>query len=106
MGCSLADKLSIAFALFPIHFIQRLPPHQLYTVVQKVKEAHVCQERGETQHLLDDVEYLIDGLADHNQTNTRALRSVFMQYPHCLVFIKTIAKSSVENVNYYFHMNS
>ncbi|VDP86389.1 unnamed protein product [Echinostoma caproni] len=55
----------------------------LYTVVQKVKEAHVCQERGETQHLLDDVEYLVDGLADHNQTNTRAL-SVLTLANKCL----------------------
>ncbi|OON19147.1 wings apart-like protein, partial [Opisthorchis viverrini] len=55
----------------------------LYTVVRKVSEAHVCQERGETQHLLDDVEYLIDGLADHNQANTRAL-SVLTLANKCL----------------------
>ncbi|TPP56281.1 hypothetical protein FGIG_01858 [Fasciola gigantica] len=55
----------------------------LYTVIQKVKEAHVCQERGETQHLLDDVEYLVDGLADHNHTNTRAL-SVLTLANKCL----------------------
>ncbi|KAF6776209.1 hypothetical protein AHF37_03807 [Paragonimus kellicotti] len=45
----------------------------LFTVVQKVNEAHVCQERGETQHLLDDVDYLVAGLGDLNQPNTRAL---------------------------------
>ncbi|VDQ05241.1 unnamed protein product [Trichobilharzia regenti] len=53
----------------------------LYTVLRKVKEAHVCQEQGEAQHLLDDVEYLVDGLADRNQVNTRALRLVtFMPF--------------------------
>ncbi|CAH8531924.1 unnamed protein product [Schistosoma turkestanicum] len=55
----------------------------LYTVLHKVKEAHVCQEQGETQHLLDDVEYLVDGLTDRNQINTRAL-SVLTLANKCL----------------------
>ncbi|CAH8617591.1 unnamed protein product [Schistosoma rodhaini] len=55
----------------------------LYTVLHKVKEAHVCQEQGETQHLLDDVEYLVDGLTDRNQVNTRAL-SVLTLANKCL----------------------
>nr|CAH8860388.1 unnamed protein product [Trichobilharzia regenti] len=55
----------------------------LYTVLRKVKEAHVCQEQGEAQHLLDDVEYLVDGLADRNQVNTRAL-SVLTLANKCL----------------------
>ncbi|CAL8083821.1 unnamed protein product [Calicophoron daubneyi] len=55
----------------------------LYTVVHNVKEAHICQERGETQQLLDDVEYLIDGLADHNQISTRSL-SVLTLANRCL----------------------
>ncbi|KAA3675885.1 uncharacterized protein DEA37_0003822 [Paragonimus westermani] len=55
----------------------------LYTVVQKVSEAHVCQERGETQHLLDDVDYLVAGLGDLNQPNTRAL-SVLTLANKCL----------------------
>ncbi|KAH8858592.1 Wings apart-like protein like [Schistosoma japonicum] len=55
----------------------------LYTVLHKVKEAHVCQEQGEAQHLLDDVEYLVDGLTDRNQVNTRAL-SVLTLANKCL----------------------
>ncbi|CAH8579185.1 unnamed protein product [Heterobilharzia americana] len=55
----------------------------LYTVLHKVKEAYVCQEQGETQDLLDDVEYLVDGLADRNQVNTRAL-SVLTLANKCL----------------------
>ncbi|KAF7258043.1 hypothetical protein EG68_05009 [Paragonimus skrjabini miyazakii] len=55
----------------------------LFTVVQKVSEAHVCQERGETQHLLDDVDYLVAGLGDFNQPNTRAL-SVLTLANKCL----------------------
>nr|VZI20812.1 unnamed protein product [Spirometra erinaceieuropaei] len=45
----------------------------LYTVVQRVKDAYECQERGEVQHALDDMTYLIDGLADTNSTSTRSL---------------------------------
>lgn len=48
----------------------------LYTVVRNVKEAHECQESGETQDLLDDVEYMLDGLKKSESPATRCLRCV------------------------------
>ncbi|VDD79838.1 unnamed protein product [Mesocestoides corti] len=55
----------------------------LYTVVEKVKDPSECQERGEVQHALDDMNYLIDGLSDTNSTNTRCL-SVLTLANKCL----------------------
>jgi len=39
-----------------------------------VKEAHECQEYGETQEFCDDVEYILDGLSDSQPVATRCLR--------------------------------
>jgi len=41
-----------------------------------VKQAHECQEYGETQEFKDDIEYIIDGLPDTQPTSTRCLRWV------------------------------
>jgi len=49
---------------------------QLYTVVRNVKEAHECQEYGETQEFCDDIEYILDGLTDTQPTATRCLRLI------------------------------
>ncbi|XP_013405547.1 wings apart-like protein homolog, partial [Lingula anatina] len=46
---------------------------QLFTVVRNVKEAHECQEHGETQEFFDDIEYLLDGLRDVQSPSTRCL---------------------------------
>lgn len=51
---------------------------QLYTVVKNVKEAHECQEHGETQEFADDVEYLLSGIQEGEPMSTRCLRFVFI----------------------------
>ncbi|XP_070545501.1 wings apart-like protein homolog [Ptychodera flava] len=48
----------------------------LYTVVKHVKQAHQCQESGESQEFIDDVEYLLDGLNDTETMSTRCLSAV------------------------------
>ena len=50
------------------------PLFQLYTVVRNVKQAHECQEYGETQEFCDDIEYILDGLSDTQPLPTRCLR--------------------------------
>jgi Wings apart-like protein regulation of heterochromatin len=47
---------------------------QLYTVVHNVKQAHECQEYGETQEFCDDIEYILDGLRSSQPVATRCLR--------------------------------
>lgn len=47
---------------------------QLFTVVHNVKEAHECQEYGETQEFHDDVDYILDGLQSSQPLATRCLR--------------------------------
>lgn len=47
---------------------------QLFTVVRNVKEAHECQEHGETQEFHDDVDYILDGLQCSQPLATRCLR--------------------------------
>ena len=47
---------------------------QLYTVVRNVKEAHECQESGETQEFDDDIDYLLAGIRDVEPMSTRCLR--------------------------------
>ena len=65
--------------------IQSLLPHglsiniilfllQLFTVVKNVKEAHECQEHGETQEFDDDIEYLLAGIESIEPMSTRCLR--------------------------------
>ncbi|KAJ8318117.1 hypothetical protein KUTeg_003208 [Tegillarca granosa] len=49
---------------------------ELYTVVKNVKEAHECQEYGETQEYIDDVEYLLAGLQDKQPMSTRCLSCI------------------------------
>ncbi|XP_033732446.1 wings apart-like protein homolog isoform X2 [Pecten maximus] len=46
---------------------------ELYTVVKNVKQAHECQEYGETQEFSDDVEYLLAGLQEGQPMSTRCL---------------------------------
>ncbi|XP_069124106.1 wings apart-like protein homolog isoform X2 [Argopecten irradians] len=46
---------------------------ELYTVVKNVKQAHECQEYGETQEFADDVEYLLAGLQEGQPMSTRCL---------------------------------
>ncbi|XP_077999343.1 wings apart-like protein homolog [Glandiceps talaboti] len=48
----------------------------LYTVVKHVKQAHQCQESGESQEFIDDVEYLLDGLNNTETMSTRCLSAV------------------------------
>ena len=47
---------------------------QLFTVVANVKQAHECQEHGETQEFEDDIEYIMDGLDDSQPLPVRCLR--------------------------------
>ncbi|KAK3101252.1 hypothetical protein FSP39_002172 [Pinctada imbricata] len=49
---------------------------QLYTVVRNVKEAHECQEYGETQDFSDDVDYLLVGLKEGEPMSTRCLSCI------------------------------
>ncbi|XP_074649242.1 uncharacterized protein LOC141904544 [Tubulanus polymorphus] len=49
---------------------------QLYTVVKNVKEAHECQEHGETQEFFDDIEYLLAGLDATHSFTTRCLSTL------------------------------
>ncbi|XP_064623648.1 wings apart-like protein homolog [Lineus longissimus] len=49
---------------------------QLFTVVRNVKEAHECQEHGETQEFFDDIEYLLAGLRDTQTVTTRCLSTL------------------------------
>jgi len=51
-------------------------------VVRNVKEAHECQEYGETQEFCDDIEYILDGLSDTQPVPTRCLRSVLYGTSH------------------------
>ena len=53
---------------FPGHVLQ------LFTVVKNVKEAHECQEHGETQEFDDDIEYLLAGIEAVEPMSTRCLR--------------------------------
>ncbi|XP_033108230.1 wings apart-like protein homolog [Anneissia japonica] len=46
---------------------------ELYTVVRNVKQAHQCQESGESQQFFDDIEYLLDGLSNLEPTPVRCL---------------------------------
>ncbi|OWF55247.1 wings apart-like protein homolog isoform X2 [Mizuhopecten yessoensis] len=46
---------------------------ELFTVVKNVKQAHECQEYGETQEFSDDVEYLLAGLQEGQPMSTRCL---------------------------------
>lgn len=46
---------------------------ELYTVVKNVKEAHECQESGETQEFDDDIDYLLEGIRDVEPMSTRCL---------------------------------
>ncbi|XP_064608984.1 wings apart-like protein homolog [Liolophura sinensis] len=46
---------------------------ELFTVVKNVKQAHECQEIGETQEFMDDIEYLLVGLLDTEPTSVRCL---------------------------------
>ncbi|XP_071953094.1 wings apart-like protein homolog [Antedon mediterranea] len=46
---------------------------ELYTVVKNVKQAHQCQESGESQQFFDDIEYLLDGLSNMEPTSVRCL---------------------------------
>ena len=57
---------------------------QLYTVVHNVKEAHECQEYGETQEFCDDIDYIMDGLGDSQVTATRCLRLVSWSQTHLI----------------------
>lgn len=49
---------------------------ELYTVVKNVKEAHECQEHGETQEFSDDIEYLLAGLKEGEPMSTRCLSCI------------------------------
>ncbi|KAK2187106.1 hypothetical protein NP493_179g03007 [Ridgeia piscesae] len=49
---------------------------QLFTVVHNVKQAHECQEHGETQEFEDDIEYIMDGLDDAQPLSVRCLSTV------------------------------
>ena len=49
---------------------------QLFTVVRNVKQAHECQEHGETQEFKDDIEYIMDGVSDTMNESVRCLRWV------------------------------
>ncbi|KAK3588920.1 hypothetical protein CHS0354_023680 [Potamilus streckersoni] len=49
---------------------------ELFTVVKNVKEAHLCQEFGETQDFDDDIEYLLEGLKDTEPLSTRCLSCI------------------------------
>ncbi|XP_053392626.1 wings apart-like protein homolog isoform X2 [Mercenaria mercenaria] len=48
----------------------------LFTVVKNVKEAHECQEHGETQEFDDDIEYLLAGIESIEPMSTRCLSCV------------------------------
>ncbi|KAL4240551.1 hypothetical protein ACF0H5_001343 [Mactra antiquata] len=48
----------------------------LFTVVKNVKEAHECQEHGETQEFDDDIEYLLAGIESVEPMSTRCLSCV------------------------------
>ena len=43
-------------------------------MVKNVKEAHECQEIGETQEFDDDIDYLLEGIRDEEPMSTRCLR--------------------------------
>lgn len=49
---------------------------ELFTVVKNVKEAHECQEFGETQEFDDDIEYLLAGIKATEPMSTRCLSCV------------------------------
>ncbi|XP_072165383.1 wings apart-like protein homolog [Diadema setosum] len=49
---------------------------KLYTVVRHVKGASDCQESGESQQFADDIEYLLDGLKNSENTGTRCLSAM------------------------------
>ncbi|KAL3877828.1 hypothetical protein ACJMK2_035472 [Sinanodonta woodiana] len=49
---------------------------ELFTVVKNVKEAHLCQEFGETQDFDDDIQYLLEGLKDTEPLSTRCLSCI------------------------------
>lgn len=59
---------------------------QLYTVVKNVKEAHECQEHGETQEFADDVEYLLSGIQEGEPMSTRCLRYTDTEQRVCVHF--------------------
>ncbi|XP_052771917.1 wings apart-like protein homolog [Mya arenaria] len=48
----------------------------LFTVVKNVKEAHECQEHGETQEFDDDIEYLLAGIESVEPMSTRCLSCI------------------------------
>ena len=41
-----------------------------------MKQAHTCQESGESQQFIDDIEYLLDGLKDSTSVSTRCLSTI------------------------------
>ena len=43
-------------------------------MVRNVKQAHECQEHGETQEFQDDIDYIMDGLGDKQTVPVRCLR--------------------------------
>jgi hypothetical protein len=53
-----------------------------------VKEAHECQEHGETQEFSDDIEYLLAGLKEGEPMSTRCLRyTFFRQFIHSSKYV-------------------
>ncbi|KAK2147650.1 hypothetical protein LSH36_543g04009 [Paralvinella palmiformis] len=48
----------------------------LFTVVRNVKQAHECQEHGETQEFEDDIIYILDGVKDTESISTRCLSTI------------------------------
>eukprot|EP00795_Rhopilema_esculentum_P008631 gene8631-14644_t len=46
---------------------------ELFTIVRNTKQAQESVEFGESQQFKDDVEYLLDGIADTNSLSTRCL---------------------------------
>ncbi len=47
-----------------------------YTVLRDPRKAYECEELGETQSILDDTSYLMDGLSDNFQLANRCLSAL------------------------------
>lgn len=68
------QKLQSGEPVAGIKVIRRHKP--LFMVVRNVKQAHECQEYGETQEFTDDIEYIMDGLIEGQALSIRSLSAV------------------------------
>lgn len=66
-----------------------------FTVVKHVKQAHQCQESGESQQYSDDIEYLLDGLKSNVGNATK-----------CLSTISLVEKSTVPSFRMHLRAHS